>query len=171
MRRELCAIVQPELVENVVQMHLHGAFGEPELVRDLFVRKRLCDERRDFALPQRWLFHVLDPLVFYRYSVPCSPDARSCSAHVSDGQLDRFDHCAITEPCCVWLTQPELHCEPLLSRPRPFGDLLLCAKHLLVAAKKGPEKPTEQGPDQSRGASRPHRLGSAGRLGARAKQF
>src|SRR5215813_5015892 len=53
MRRELRAIVQPELVENVVQMHLHGAFGEPELARDLFVRKRLCDERRDFALPQR----------------------------------------------------------------------------------------------------------------------
>ena len=52
-RRELRAIVQPELVENVVQMHLHGAFGEPELARDLFVRKRLCDERRDFALPQR----------------------------------------------------------------------------------------------------------------------
>ena len=53
MRRELRAIVQPELVENVVQMHLHGAFREPELVRDLFVRKRLCDERRNFALPQR----------------------------------------------------------------------------------------------------------------------
>ena len=46
-----------------------------------------------------------DIVVKVQLAVPCSPDARSCSAHVSDGQLDRFDHCAITEPCCVGLTQ------------------------------------------------------------------
>src|SRR6516162_1309444 len=60
-------------------------------------------------------------------------DARC--AHVSGGLLGRFDHCAITEPCCIWLTQRRTSASRFLVASQSVRDLLLCAKYLFVAAR------------------------------------
>jgi len=53
---------------------------------------------------------------------------------VSGGLLGRFDHCAITEPCCIWLTQRRTLASRFLVASQPVRDLLLCAKDLFIAA-------------------------------------
>ena len=53
---------------------------------------------------------------------------------MSGGLPGRFDHCAITGPCCVWLTQRRTSLRTAPWSLRPVRDLLLCAKHLFFAA-------------------------------------
>src|SRR5438445_10815888 len=49
-RRDLRARAHTQLTANVLEMSVHGALGDDELLRDLTTRQALRDERHDLAL-------------------------------------------------------------------------------------------------------------------------
>ena len=50
---EHCAIANCELLVDVMQVHLDGALGDSELLRDLFVTETCAHQQRDLSLARR----------------------------------------------------------------------------------------------------------------------